>query len=68
MVYVMHVSATAAIVASKTLASRSAVLKDIAAGKHLTTLALSEKGSRSVFWIPMSKLEGNGAGFATSAK
>lgn len=58
MVYVMHVSATAPIIASKTLASRGQVLKDIAAGKHLTTLALSEKGSRSVFWIPMSKLDG----------
>src|SRR5262245_3955887 len=49
MVYNMHVSATMAIVASKTLGNRAAVLKDIAAGKHLTTLALSEKGSRSVF-------------------
>src|SRR5689334_19476788 len=38
MVYNMHVSATMAIVTSKTLANRSAVLKDIAAGKHLTTL------------------------------
>ena len=68
MVYVMHVSAVAAIVASKTLASRASVLRDVAAGKHLTTLALSEKGSRSVFWIPMSKLEPNGAGFKTSAR
>jgi alkylation response protein AidB-like acyl-CoA dehydrogenase len=68
MVYVMHVSAVAPIIASKTLASRAAVLRDIAAGKHLTTLALSEKGSRSVFWIPMSKLEGNGSDFKTSAQ
>ena len=59
MVYTMHVSATMAIVASKTLAHRSSVLKDISAGKHLTTLALSEKGSRSVFWIPISKLNGD---------
>lgn len=57
MVYVMHISATAPIIASKTLGRRTQVLKDIAAGKHLTTLALSEKGSRSVFWIPMSKLD-----------
>jgi alkylation response protein AidB-like acyl-CoA dehydrogenase len=58
MVYVMHVSATAPIVASKTLGARTSVLKDIAGGKHLTTLAFSEKGSRSVFWIPVSKLDG----------
>ena len=58
MVYVMHVSATAAVAASKTLAARAAVLKEIAAGRHLTTLAFSEKGSRSIFWIPVSKLEG----------
>jgi alkylation response protein AidB-like acyl-CoA dehydrogenase len=68
MVYVMHVAAAAPVIASKTLASRAAVLKDMAAGKHLTTLAFSEKGSRSVFWIPMSKLEGNGAGYTTSAQ
>jgi alkylation response protein AidB-like acyl-CoA dehydrogenase len=68
MVYVMHISAVAPIIASKTLASRAQVLKDIAAGKHLTTLALSEKGSRSVFWIPMSKLDANGSGFKTSAQ
>jgi len=30
------------------------VRKDIAAGKHLTTLAFSEKGSRSHFWAPQS--------------
>jgi alkylation response protein AidB-like acyl-CoA dehydrogenase len=68
MVYVMHVAGAAAIVASKTLASRASVLQDIAAGRHLTTLAFSEKGSRSVFWIPVSKLEANGAGYTTSAK
>ena len=59
MVYTMHVTATMAIAASKTLGSRAAVLKAIAAGRHLTTLALSEKGSRSVFWIPVSKLIGD---------
>lgn len=58
MIYVMHVSGTAAILASKTLAARAALLKQIAAGRHLTTLAFSEKGSRSVFWVPVSKLEG----------
>jgi len=32
----------------------AAVRKEIAAGRHLTTLALSEAGSRSHFWAPMS--------------
>lgn len=59
MIYNMHVSATMAIATSKTLAHKGAVLKAIAAGKHLSTLALSEKGSRSVFWIPVSKLNGD---------
>src|SRR6185503_6617386 len=52
MIFTMHVSAVAPIAASKTYANRAGLLKDIAAGRHLTTLALSEKGSRSVFWIP----------------
>jgi len=68
MVYVMHVAASAPIIASKTLGSRTQVLRDIAAGKHLTTLAFSEKGSRSIFWIPMSKLDPSGSDFRTSAQ
>src|SRR5262249_9074959 len=31
------------------------VLADIAAGRHLTTLAFSEPGSRSHFWAPVSR-------------
>ena len=56
MIYVMHVSASQAFVATQTLAGREALLKEIAAGKHLTTLAFSERGSRSQFWAPVSKL------------
>jgi alkylation response protein AidB-like acyl-CoA dehydrogenase len=68
MVYVMHVSATQAIASSETLAGRDDLLRKIAAGRHLTTLALSEKGSRSQFWAPVSELrsDGNG-GYVTSA-
>src|SRR5277367_1689040 len=29
------------------------VRKAVAAGKHLTTLAISESGSRSQFWVPL---------------
>ena len=43
--------------------------KEIALGKHLTTLALSEKGSRSNFWAPVSQLTpvASGDGFTTTA-
>src|SRR6185503_14966855 len=47
MVYVMHTSALAAISASKSLADRDAILREAAKGEHLSTLALSEKGSRA---------------------
>jgi alkylation response protein AidB-like acyl-CoA dehydrogenase len=67
MVYVMHVTAAQAIAASKNLADRDEVLRAIAAGKHLTTLAFSEKGSRSQFWAPVSKLEASGDGWITNA-
>lgn len=68
MIYVMHVTASQTFVASKTLAERDLLLRDVAAGKHLTTLAFSERGSRSQFWAPVSQLreDGNG-GFVTSA-
>ena len=68
MVYVMHVAAAQAIAASKTLGDRDALLKQMAAGKHLTTLAFSEKGSRSQFWAPVSTLKEDGAGYVTSAE
>ena len=68
MIYVMHVTATQAFVASKTVADRETLLGDVAAGKHLSTLAFSERGSRSQFWAPVSRLreDGNG-GFVTTA-
>jgi alkylation response protein AidB-like acyl-CoA dehydrogenase len=67
MVFVMHTSATQAIAAATTLGGRDVLLQAIAAGRHLTTLALSEKGSRSQFWAPVSKLTARGDGFVTSA-
>ena len=53
MVYVMHVAATQAIAMSSILADRDSILGEIAAGRHLTTLAFSETGSRSQFWAPI---------------
>ncbi len=68
MIYVMHVTAAQALVASNTLADRETLLGDMAAGKHLTTLAFSERGSRSQFWAPVSQLRADSSGgFVTSA-
>ncbi len=67
MVYNMHVAAAQTIASSASLADRDPLLRDIAAGRHLTTLALSERGSRSQFWAPASRLVPNGSGFQTSA-
>jgi alkylation response protein AidB-like acyl-CoA dehydrogenase len=49
MVATMHYAATAALAA----AGGAEVLTAIAAGRHLSTLAFSEPGSRSHFWAPL---------------
>lgn len=67
MVFVMHVTAAQQIAASGTLKDKAAILKDAAADRHLTTLAFSEKGSRSNFWAPSSGLVADGANFTTDA-
>jgi alkylation response protein AidB-like acyl-CoA dehydrogenase len=68
MIYVMHVTAAQAIASSASLEGRDELLREIAAGRHLTTLAFSETGSRSQFWAPVSRLESDGnGGFTTSA-
>lgn len=50
MVVMMHYSAVAALVA----AGRHDALAEVAAGRHLSTLAFSEVGSRSHLWAPLS--------------
>jgi len=50
MVVTMHYSAVAAL----TAAGDSETLTAVAAGRHLSTLAFSETGSRSHFWAPLS--------------
>jgi alkylation response protein AidB-like acyl-CoA dehydrogenase len=67
MVYVMHVAATKVIETSATLATRAEVLRAIGTGKHLTTLAISEKGSRSQFWAPVSQLAAQEGGYQAQA-
>jgi len=49
MITMMHFSATAAIEAH----GSEAVRREVAAGRHLSTLAFSEVGSRSQFWAPV---------------
>ena len=68
MVFLMHVCATATIAAARPGAAVAQTLNDIAAGKHLTTLAFSEAGSRSHFWAPISRAKRNGAGVRLTAK
>src|ERR1700676_1241249 len=68
MVYLMHMSATATIAAARPGATVAQTLKDILAGKHLSTLAFSEDGSRSHFWAPVSRAKRNGAGVHLTAK
>ena len=60
MVYLMHVLGAAAISAARPGAAVGPVLSDIAAGRHLSTLAFSEAGSRSHFWAPISRARRNG--------
>ncbi len=68
MIYVMHVAGAQTLAVSQTIAQRDDLLRDVAAGRHLTTLAFSERGSRSHFWAPVSRLRENGCdGFLISA-
>ncbi len=70
MVYLMHVLGTATISSARPSAASAVapVLNDIGAGRHLTTLAFSEAGSRSHFWAPVSRARRNGNGVYISAR
>jgi len=59
MVYLMHVSAAMAVAAAAP-PGRPDLLRRLANGDLLTTLALSETGSRSHFWAPVSQAEVDG--------
>jgi alkylation response protein AidB-like acyl-CoA dehydrogenase len=61
MVYLMHMAAAATIAAARQGAAVAPTLQEIAAGRHLSTLAFSEAGSRSHFWAPISRAKKNGA-------
>jgi alkylation response protein AidB-like acyl-CoA dehydrogenase len=68
MVYLMHMCGIACYAAAKTPPAQ--LLKAAASGAHLSTLAFSEKGSRSHFWAPVSRAveSGNGTAKLTAAK
>jgi alkylation response protein AidB-like acyl-CoA dehydrogenase len=68
MVYLMHICATATIAAARAGATVASTLEQIAAGRHLSTLAFSEAGSRSHFWAPLSRARRNGAGVYLTAR
>jgi alkylation response protein AidB-like acyl-CoA dehydrogenase len=70
MVYLMHMLGAAAISAARPSAAQAVtpILQEIGAGRHLSTLAFSEAGSRSHFWAPMSRAQRNGHGVRISAK
>jgi alkylation response protein AidB-like acyl-CoA dehydrogenase len=58
MIVLMHYSAVAALTAGE----QAEVLAQIAGGSHLSTLAFSEAGSRSHFWVPLSSAVPSGDG------
>jgi alkylation response protein AidB-like acyl-CoA dehydrogenase len=70
MVYLMHILGAATISAARPSAAQAvtSMLREIGAGRHLSTLAFSEAGSRSHFWAPVSRAHRNGNGVRISAK
>jgi alkylation response protein AidB-like acyl-CoA dehydrogenase len=60
MVYLMHLCGIACYAAAPD--KTAALLREAAAGRHLSTLAFSEKGSRSHFWAPVSRAASTGNG------
>jgi alkylation response protein AidB-like acyl-CoA dehydrogenase len=67
MIYLMHVCATQVIVKAPSFPLRDSVLRQITAGRHLSTLAVSEPGSRSHFWAPVSQVAVEGERHRLSA-
>ncbi|HEY2891660.1 MAG TPA: acyl-CoA dehydrogenase family protein [Dongiaceae bacterium] len=68
MVFVMHSCAAATIAAARSGAETRPILSEMAAGKHLSTLAFSEAGSRSHFWAPVSRAQRDGTGVSLTAR
>jgi alkylation response protein AidB-like acyl-CoA dehydrogenase len=64
MIYTMHVVAAQTLLAStpEPAGPKAEALRAIAAGEHLSTVAFSERGSRSHFWAQVSRAERDGTG------
>ncbi len=64
MVACMHYSGVAVLNAT----APASVLREVAAGRHLSTLAFSEQGSRSHFWAPLSSARNDGGNVILDAE
>lgn len=53
----MHLAGSAVIAAKATPEQQERYLRPIAAGEHLTTLALSEPATGGEFWLPQTRME-----------
>ncbi len=60
MIFMMHVCAQQVIAQAEAFPFREEILRAMARGEHLSTLAFSEKGSRSHFWAPVSQAVADG--------
>jgi alkylation response protein AidB-like acyl-CoA dehydrogenase len=66
MIYLMHLCGIACYAAAPEVGEQP--MRAAAAGKHLSTLAWSEKGSRSHFWAPVSQAEAHGEQITLNAE
>src|SRR5258706_7532175 len=64
----MRTRCTATVAAARPSAPVAPILREIAGGRHLSTLAFSEAGSRSHFWTPVSRARRNATGLHITAK
>ena len=69
MVFLMHTLASVVIAAAPRTPALEDVMNAMASGRHLSTLAFSEAGSRSHFWAPVSRaVSVNGSGSRLAAR
>lgn len=62
----MHCVGTAVIAAKATVRQQDKYLRAIARGEHITTLALSERGTGTHFYLPETKLTADGSAYRIS--
>lgn len=66
MCFGMHGVGSAVIAAKATDAQRQRYLEPIVAGRHLTTLTLSEPGTGAHFWMPRTEIRHDSDGYVVS--